>query len=227
MLEVVTLIVPRHERWLEYLPLLDLQRRTVEKFGHRHVVMTEGAPAELAAYNTLPAVMDANLMRAIIDGQIAYLEQWSGAHPAVLVDIDCLIARDLAAAFDGTFDIGLTNRPNPANPKSPINNGAMYIAAGCRDKALAFFKRARAYCEEHWGGDQEAIAKACRPVPNHYGIELRDIGGLQIRFGFLSMLFYNCVPNEIGRRHKKNPFVVHFKGDRKEWMRPYAKSFIL
>lgn len=219
-LDVVTLLVPREPRWIEYLPLLKLQRATAEKFGHRHLVITEGERPELIDQKILLARMSDSLMHAILEGQIAYLMQWSGEHPVVLVDIDCLVNRDLNAAFDGKFDIGLTNR---INELAPINNGAMYIAAGAKRQALKFFTRALALCKDHWGGDQEAIAQAAWPVPAGHVI-CRHKGA---RIGFFSMATHNCVPRAEGSEHSRNPFIVHFKGDRKRWMKTYAEKFIL
>lgn len=219
MLDVVTVFAPRPEypHWPEYLPLLDLQRRTVEKFAHRHVVVSD---ANIAGLNVLHAALPVSLMHLQLEGQLAYLKQWSGAHPVVLVDTDVLIARDLNEAFDGSFDIGLTNRDNPV---APINNGAMYLAAGAKEAALRFFTQALALCKAHWGGDQEAIGQAAAPVPKRNCIKRR----CGCRMAFLDMRLYNVTPRKEGAKHQRGPFVVHFKGDRKGWMKTYAEQFIL
>lgn len=218
LIEVVTLLAPRDpEKWKTYLPLIELQRRTCEKFGHKHVVITD---TDLPGFNTFKAEMPENLMRAILTGQLEYMKAWPGGYPVVLVDVDCLIARNLKAAFTGRFDVALTNRYG--NPVAPINNGAMYFA-GAKAVAVRFLTRALELCKDHWGGDQEAIAQAVAPVPEGPGRCFR-FGG---RFQFLSMLTHNCVPKQEGVAHMSGPFVVHFKGDRKHWMKTYAESFIL
>ena len=136
MLEVVTVFAPRDEypHWREYLPLLDLQRRTVEKFGHRHVVVSD---RPLDGLDVLQVDLPDSLMHLQIAGQIAYLEQWSGKDPLVFVDADCLIARPLRQAFGGNlFDLGLTSRPDHVSAQ--VNNGAMYIRT--KGPALKFFR---------------------------------------------------------------------------------------
>lgn len=219
MIEVVTVFAGRDEypRWRDYLPLLDLQRRTVERVGHRHVVVSD-APIE--GFNCFLTELPESLMHLQLEGQLAYLRQWGGEDHVVLVDADCLVGRDLRAAFDGRFDIGLTRRDNES---SPINNGAMYIAAGAQAAAVAFFTRALGFCKEHWGGDQEAIAQAAAPVPRMYTVKRRN----EARIAFLSMRSHNVTPEKEGARHAHSPFVVHFKGDRKHWMRRYAEEFLL
>ena len=223
MIEVVTVYTPRpnHEKFMDYTPLLLCQKKTVEKFGHRHVVVSDQPYPDL---NVLQADLSFPLMVSILKGQIAYLEQWTGDHPVVLADVDCLIGRSLNEAF-GDFDIGLTNRDNP---KAPINNGAMYIGPGNKKGVLAFFNKALSLCKNHWGGDQEAIAQAAAPVPIGHNTQMRTIDGVNVYIAFMSMARLNVVPRLPGIRHMSNPFVIHFKGtDRKAWMLQYANAFIL
>lgn len=221
MIEVVTVYTPRpkHEKYIDFVPMIALQKRTAEKFGHRHVVVTDQVYPQ---FNVVPCKMPISLMLSIMIGQLHYLENvWTGEHPLVLVDADCLIARPLDAAFDGTFDLGLTRR---LNDKAPINNGAMYVAAGTKEAVVAFFRKALPLTRKHWGGDQEAISQAAAPVPAFECVEMRD----GLRVGFLSMITHNVIPRERGAKHKKNPFIVHFKGvEAKAWMATYAEKFIL
>jgi hypothetical protein len=220
MTEVVTFFAPRpgHKKWMNYLPLIKLQKATAQKFGHKHVVISD---TKLKDFDVFFVTVPQSLMFAILEGQIAYLEAWSGETNLVLVDVDCLVARNLDSAFDGSFDIGMTNREHD---RAPINNGAIYISAGAKEKALAFFRKSLSFCHHEWGGDQEAISKAAAPVPKNQVVIERD----GTRFAFLSMLTHNVVPRLPGVRHKKHPYIVHFKGvERKEWMGLYAKRFIL
>jgi hypothetical protein len=221
MIEVVTVYTPRpgHSKFTDFLPLLDLQKQTCEKFGHKHVVVSD---VDIPGFNVWKTAMPHSLMAAIMTGQSNYLQEgWSGQNPLVLVDVDCLVARDLRAAFDGTFDLAITSRPDDA--KSPVNNGAMYCGTGNPNGVRLFFMRAQRLCKKHWGGDQEAIAAAASPIPSAHGVY--DRAGLRILFA--SMRTHNVVPAKEGARHKCSPFIVHFKGDRKDWMATYANSFIL
>lgn len=231
MLDVVTVFAPRDEypHWRYYLPMLELQRRTAEKFGHRHIVVTDvqGLREFGDQRGIIVADLPQSLMHLQLAGQIAYLALWSGEYPAVLVDADCLIGRDLQPAFDGArFDLGLTSRDDP---RCAINNGAMYVVPGGKAAVLGFFRAAYELCGEHWGGDQEAISQAAAPVPvpreGRPKVALRH----GARVAFLSMRFFNCTPRMEGAEHATSkPFVIHFKGEeRKPWMRTYAERFIL
>lgn len=232
MIDVVTVFAPRpeHPQWREYVPLLRMQAASAKHFGHRHIVVTD-EPEDFREFETLAAELPLELMPAQLAGQVAYLEQWSGDHPAVLVDADCLIARALDPAFDGSFELGLTHRDDP---RSPINNGAMYVGPGNKDGVLRFFRGALAICCDHWGGDQEAISTIAAPVPKlaedketrkHAATILEERDGLRI--GFLNGLIYNVSPKQEGKPHRRNPFVVHFKGETKAWMKTYAEKFVL
>lgn len=220
-LDVVTVFAPREGHWQKYLPLLELQEKSVAKFaGHRHVVVTDGVPEAIKHLNLFSTELPVNLMLMILAGQIAYLQQWSGDYPVVMLDVDCLVARNLHEAFTGNFDIGLTRRVNAV---SPINNGAMYIASGAREKALEFFNRAYQLCGLHWGGDQEAISHAAAPVPNVECIENRS----GTRLAFFSMKTHNIIPEVEGAFHKRRPFIVHFKGEKKKpWMKTYFTKWM-
>lgn len=224
--DVVTFLSPRpeHPKWVDYLPLLELQRRSALKFGHAHSVVTDkaGWVRQSKAF-VIPKLPD-SLMHAILTAQIYYLEKiWNGRNPVVLVDADCLVGANLQLAFQREFDLLLTNRNNP---ESPINNGAMYVAANSKPRVVPFFKRALELCGEHWGGDQEAIAAAAAPVPLE-GEHLAFRGPEKVKILFGSPLIYNVTPKERGRRHKKTPYVIHFKGETKEWMSEYARLFVL
>lgn len=76
MIEVVTVYSPRpnHPKWCDYLTGMAVQRRTAEKFGCRHMVVTDES---LPGFAVLPVVLPESLMHAILVGQIAYLEQWN------------------------------------------------------------------------------------------------------------------------------------------------------
>jgi hypothetical protein len=217
VLEVVTVWAPRpdHPKFRDYLTLLEIQKKTIERVGHRHVVVTDG---ELPGYETIHVELPQPLMRAILVGQLAFLERWSGEHPAVLVDADCIVSRALEDAFSGEWDIGLTNRPSKV---SPIQNGAMYFAPGSRAAALALFRRALELCGEHWGGDQEAISQAVAPVPNRQAVEER----FGVRVGFLSTDPYNFTPGQPFKpRHDR--FILHFKGANKHFAIDYARTHL-
>jgi hypothetical protein len=199
---------------------MEIQRDACEKFGHRHVVVTD---TDLPGFDTFKTEFPESLMKAILWGQYAFIDHWDGKTHLALFDVDVLPARDLTEAFDWPADLGVTPR---ANTKCPINNGAMYVAAGHKKFALKFFEKALEACEDHWGGDQEAVSKIANAPPHEVKyIKIAErLGG---RVALLPMVLYNCIPEIEGLRHKKRPFVVHFKGEtRKPWMKIYFNKWV-
>lgn len=225
--EVVTVWAPRagHEQWREdYLDLMQLQAQTAARFGHKHTVMTDAEDiTDLPSYSIVHRVkLPPSLMHALLTGVITRLQMEAPApkRHLVFVDVDVLIGRSLLPAFDTRFDIGLTRR---VNDKSPINNGVMYVNRTGMFTAIQFFQRAYNICEEHWGGDQEAISAVAAPVPEEDGVADRWFG----RIAFLSMRDYNCVPKSAGSEHMHRPYAIHFKGDTKAWAREYAERYLI
>lgn len=222
--EVVAVWAPRvtHEKWRDdYLDLLDLQRRTVRHFGHRHVIVTDDSRM-VEDVDAIVAPLPEEVMPAMIAGVLARL-LFPVTADLVFVDVDALAHRpldDIFAPYD--FDLAFTNRVHDV---APINNGVMLVAAGALQGAQQFFLDALAVCGTHWGADQEAISKVAAPVPEPYErkvIERKRYG----RIAFHSMKQYAAVPKRQGIPHKGNPFFVHFKGDTKPWAQEYAQRFI-
>lgn len=224
-IQIVTVFTPRpqHPKWYDYLALLRIQRDSARWFGHGHLVVTDShLPDE---FNQLRTYLPPELMQAMIAGVVAKLkharyEVGGGAH-LVFADCDCLVARNLDEAFDSDipFDLGLTHR---VNDLSPINNGAMYVPQSGIAAALAFFEHALSICGTHWGADQEAISQAAAPVLDEDGYALRH----GCRVSFLNMKRYAAVPKTHLSKHGEGTFIVHFKGNTKEWMADYARSFV-
>lgn len=220
MVEVVTVWAPRpeHPKYLDYLTLLRIQRDSARRVGHRHLVVTDCDALE--GYETLRADLSGSLMKAILEGQLAWANQWDGEGHAVLLDIDCLVLVDLGLAFDRSFDIGLTSRKDRA---APVQNGAMYFAPGSQNAARRLFSQALERCGDHWGGDQEAISQVVAPVPQPTTMARR----LGVRVAFLSTDTHNYSPKVPPEKIPARRFVMHMKGEmRKPWVEPFARRFL-
>jgi len=217
--EICTVWAPRpasEQYRADYLDMMDYQKKSAERFGHLHTVVTDDFSLGWR-YNTLPVTLPQEVMPAMIAGVVERLLRPVTSH-IVFVDVDVLVARHLGAIFDGTFDLALTHRPNPV---APINNGVMYMDMVGAHKSLIFFEHALSICELHWGGDQEAISRAAAPVPDEDCIEDRE--GFRLRF--IPLRKYATVPKARGTYHR-DAFCVHFKGETKQWMAEYCRTNI-
>ncbi len=216
--QVVTVYAPRpnHDHWRDYLPLLRAQRDSAHRVGHDHLVVTD---TDLGSeFDQMHTELSQELMPAMIEGVIARLIAPCNSHLA-LVDIDCLIAQNLLPIYSDRFDLGLTHRLNEA---APINNGAMYVNRWGVPLALPIFENALSMCKLHWGGDQEAISKAVAPVPAFDCIKLRG----DCRVAFLNMKRFAAVPKHYLSQHGVESYIIHFKGETKDWMLPYAAAYL-
>lgn len=220
--EVVTVWAPRpgHEKWRDdYLKLIELQSRTARHFGHVHTIVTDAKETICRISNHIVVELPQNLMKAMIAGVIARLKLPCASN-LVFVDVDVLVGSDMDGAFANYFEIGLTNRDDPI---APINNGVMYVNRCGIKTAQNFFQRALNICEEHWGGDQEAISKVAAPVPDGDDTKRTKWGTI----AYLNMKKYGCVPKTRGQKHHVSPYAIHFKGETKQWAEEYARRFIL
>lgn len=229
--DVVSVWVPRpkHEKWRDYMPLLALQALTVEHFRHGHIIMCDQHVRDGSLKGLRPGVRlvhfqaEDSLMRAILQGQLAFFEQWDEARPIVLVDLDCVVCENLCGAFDfvpGDWLMGFTVRPNNI---APIQNGAMYFAPGSRDAAIKLFTKALSMCGDHWGGDQESIAKALAPVPHGPGLIDKRFG---VSVAWLCPDQFNYSPKAIRQKPVRGRFIAHFKGDSKSIAHTFVKQYL-
>lgn len=200
-----------------YLKLFRIQRASVERFpGHRHLIYSD-APVPGCDVRITP--LNVNFSRAMVEAQRAAIEAWDDVGHLVLADGDVVIERALDAAFDGTFDIGVTNREVASEP---VNNGVIYLRAGSRAAGLAVWDATLAVCGTAWGEDQLALARALAPVPlKEHRNEPREIAGVKFIVGFLPCATFNMTPHVNGREGDP-AYAYHYKGDRKQKMLDYA-----
>lgn len=218
MAEVCTVFTPRpdHPQWRpDYIDLLHAQRESALAVRHTHIVITD---RPLPGFDCRLTVLPSNLMKAMIAGVIARLARGID-RDICFVDVDCLIVRPLQTVFmREKYDLGLTYRDNEI---APINNGVMYVTRRGGRRALEFFRRALDHCGAHWGADQEAISAAAAPVPSRERNAIRS--GALVRF--FPCKDFAAVPKVRLEEHG-NAYVIHFKGQTKDWMLPYAREIL-
>jgi hypothetical protein len=131
------------------------------------------------------------------------------AGPALIVDTDVMIVRDVRAVWEREFDVALTRRTGPAlDPTGvdlaevmPYNTGVMF------SRSQAFWQRCYDLCREfppeaqRWYGDQYAVRFA---APEFNVLEL-------------PVDPYNYSP-ATPEEDVSGKLIVHYKGKRKDWM---------
>lgn len=128
----------------------------------------------------------------------------------ITLDTDMIIKKDLSSVFDNDFDVALTRRYGSIFDKNgvdivklmPYNNGVMF------SRNHEFWREALHSINfmddelKKWWGDQVAVK------------EIAESG----RYNVLELdcAEYNYTPKDADER--KDVYVYHFKGQRKEWM---------
>jgi hypothetical protein len=195
---------PEHPFFQDYTPFLNLLRLSCERFGHRHIVLTDDATVGDDAYVTeLPR----SLMKATIAAQLAYLSDPAFADtPTLLTGADCVLARDPACmATDADVTITTDDRFQDCR----MNCGAIYVR---RPALLApVWADALARMGDEWGDDQRAVyAALCRS-----GVAVFE----------LPCDPYNLAPDHPGDDCTRG-VVLHFRGARKSWMIDYCHKWL-
>jgi hypothetical protein len=216
-MNVVSFYAPRpdHPKFQDYQPHLAVLEASCRRFGHEHIVLTDDAslsPAFLKFYTILPE----NLMRACLAAQLAYLRSPLAGTDTVLLGADCVVAGNVSAAFDGTFDLGVTTYPFS---DCWLNTGAIFVPGG--SNVTHIWEAALARCRGAWGDDQLALASALDPVSLDHSVQER--AGVRVRF--MPVDPWNLAPKNMGHdcRHAT---VLHFRGPRKKWMAEYCRRWL-
>ncbi len=196
---------------IDYVPLLELQRRSCQRFGIRHVVIGD---REIPGFDTFVTRLPESLMQASLVAQGNYLAQHEGGD-LILCDADGVFTSDPREVFDGSFDVAVTVHPFL---DSILNNGAMFIADAT--KAAPFWDDALGRVEgDVWGDDQAALRDAFEATLD---LGVTDRRGVRVKF--LPCVGYNEAPEWVG--HGIMPVFAHFRGGRKEWMGEWSRQFL-
>ena len=160
------------------------------------------------------------------------------AGPVLFLDTDIVLNRDFQPLFDGSFDVGLTYRPQPIWGAMPLNEGVILGADGSSEALLRFFDTVRDI--------YDALA-ASPAVARRYGFDVRNWRGGQlslaaladwtvpptrpetwvrddVRYRFLPCATFNHAVQTTDRpAFLAKKWAIHFKGaSAKERMADYA-----
>lgn len=206
-MNIVSFLAPRpdHPFFRDYTPFLDLLRLSCERFGHRHLVLTDDPKVGDDAYVTdLPH----SLMRATVAAQLAYLSDPQFADvPTLLTGADCVLAND-PARMARAADIVITTDDRFQDCR--MNCGAIYIP---RPALLApVWADALDRCGDLWGDDQTSVYSALLMAP---GVTVAELP---------------CDPHNLAPNHPgddcRRATVLHFRGPRKDWMVDYCHKWL-
>lgn len=198
---VASFFTPREDRWgCDYHACLRVLQKSCDKFGLRHVVLSDAQQAE---FETFITPLPENLMLALVEAQRAFLAATPG--PILLVGADCILTADPRNELDG-HDIAITIGPFT---DCEMNTGAIWIANG--PTCAPVWADALAQKPTKWGDDQRAIYGAIQA------------SGLKVRR--LDCQTHNWAPTDIADRAYL-PMVAHFRGNRKQWMAGWYERFV-
>ncbi len=209
-MNVLSFFAPRldHPFYQDYRPYIALLRESCERFGHRHLVLTDDPNVGDDAY--VVRGLPHNLMRAFLTVQHAYLADPQFANtPTLLTGADCVLAQDPSVFDDliGDADILVTVGDFT---DCRINMGAIYIPRPA--DVARIWADAIKRCAGEWGDDQRAFRDALAADP-------------VVRVTEVSVDPYNLAPEHPGDDCRRG-VVLHFRGPRKAWMTAYCHEWL-
>ncbi len=209
-MHVVSMYCPRpeHPYFQDYRPFLRLLRQSCERFGHRHLVLTDD-PMEVGDDDAYPVHVPRSLMKATIAAQLAYLSDPAMAdQPTLLVGADCVLAKDpeMLAASDADISITVGDFAD-----CRMNTGCCYIPRPAR--LAGVWAEAMTHVGDDWGTDQTALYLAIRKAA---------MTGLKVLE--LPVDPFNLAPTSPSEDCTRG-VVVHFRGPRKRWMVDYCHKW--
>lgn len=243
MITVASIYSPRrdHEYWMDYVPLLRVQKASVERLGCRHVVITDvEGDLEFGSEFETHVVLDAprSLMHFILHGLAVFLQNQPADHDRILLcGADGLLCNDPDKAFDGDHGdyVAAAFTTHPFGD-CILNMGAQFINANSAGFVAPFY--AEAYRRllampgggHGWGDDQTAFASVWDPTLQH-GDYLRSIpfgphNKISCRVRFLPVPGYNDAPDRV-EDSKGRPVIAHFRNrQRKSWLPQWAERHL-
>lgn len=191
-----------------------LTNRADEAFEHLDLVFQVPVDTNRLMYSRMKAYREVAAQGAILG-------------PAYFLDTDIYHARNMASAFDGSFEIGLTYRTQPAFTHMPINEGVILAAVGSAPATLRFFDACLAYYDEfaqhpsvlkrynfdvrHWRGGQLALAAFVGWTVPPRAPENVNLHGVRVRF-FPCDQYNAPVDEESNLLDYRDRVFLHFKG---------------
>ena len=205
---------------------LNMMFESVRKFNENHklYLLTD----KHTKFNT---ACDVNILRYDLDSNFPILsrsQSWfyfihEYDNPTIFLDSDILILSDLSTIFDDNFDIGITYRNWD---KWPVNAGIHFVNDINRDLSINFYKEwydvfsDKYSYQSVWGGDQDAIHYMLKNINFNRKDEFYyNYKMYKLKLMHCDIYNYSSEMNEKMDIIPKNVKVMHFKGNRKKFMK--------
>ena len=194
----------REVKWknCDYIDMMRMTWASCRKMGLDFWCISDGPQADLPTFITdLPR----NLMQATTKGQLDFIDK----HRDKMIlhtGADCLVYKDPRNECPPEYDIAITC----PRMSEAINTGAIWVRN--HEKCLPVWQDALAALPEKWGDDQRVLWTA---------LVKHERDGLKI-------LKHNTETHNRPATldDPAAPFVVHYKGQRKDQMRPFFLKHI-
>ena len=230
-------LAKRAKRSDEYRWMIALMFQSVSVFhpDARKVVLTD----RQAQFANLPDSVEIyrhdvdanNVMLSRTEAQLAFIKTHDFKSNVMFLDNDILINDSLDRLSWSDFDVALTIREDPLG--MPVNGGALFLSNRRPEVVIeflqAFYQRyIDKYSDEaQWWGDQKALVDLLDEEESPIVVGKRNVGEAVVQL--VACDTYNYSPNHfkadldlygsgVGRS------VMHFKGDRKQYMQAFWDS---
>lgn len=232
-------LAKRAKQTEEYREMLSLMFQSVSVFHKdaRKVILTD----HQSVFTNLPESVEIHryeidtndVMLSRTKAQVAFLEAHDFKSNVLFLDSDILINDNLETTIDwDKFDIALTIREDPLG--MPINGGALFVSNRRPQIAIAFLQSFyqryidKYLDESQWWGDQKALVDLLNDTEDPIIIGQRNVGEILVQL--IPCDIYNYSPSfktEIDVYGAGiDRCVIHFKGDRKKFMKSFWDNCI-
>ena len=206
----------------DYLDLIKKSFYSAKSRGYTTVLVTTGE-ISVQADEVIQIEDERYLMNWILKAQEAFINSSVFTENSVFFSPDALILQDLHKVFEGSFDLGVTERFN--FPEYPINNGVIFLKVEAKEKLKSMWAEMRVRCYHYpvqiqeWYGDQKALSDI---------LVIYDDAPFGVKTQRFLCETHNMSPSYKGSLESEiekiaNAFIIHFKGARKGMLESFYR----
>jgi len=172
----------------------------VHHLTDEHCPTLTGVDSTRVFYGAMPMAVRRMMHHAACEGE------W------LFVDSDVIIQRDVSDVFEAPFDIALTDREGTITTEAryavamPHNIGVVFSRSQDFWSTVAHHLKTLMPKLQEWEGDQLVINAMVKE--GGHGFNIKTLPGL----------IYNYPPRSADDPRTKDAAIVHYKGNRKQWI---------